>query len=70
MKRIIIGLIFITIGVLWGLQNYGIIDINWDWHIEWHKIILPAVFVFIGFNIFFGKSKNNANDLSDADYTE
>jgi len=71
MRRIIIGLVFITVGVLWGLQNYGIIDLNWNWHIEWHKVLFPAIFILIGLRIALGMSKKNRCDnLHDAVYTE
>lgn len=73
MKRIVIGLILLVLGVLIALDNFEIIDINFRWffdflhEIQWRKLILPVILIIIGLNFILhrkatrGKNGNFEN---------
>lgn len=73
MKRIVIGLVLLILGVAIALDNFNIIDINFRWVvdlincIEWRKLILPAILIIIGLNFILhrkatrGKNGNFEN---------
>lgn len=57
MKRVFIGLIVIAIGALMLLSNMGIVSLDWIRQLEWKLYIAPALIVFVGLVIIFGKGK-------------
>ncbi|MDO4462750.1 MAG: LiaF-related protein [Bacteroidia bacterium] len=49
--NVLIALLFIGVGVLWLLSNYGLVDLTWIHQINIKKIFFPALFIVVGFGV-------------------
>ncbi len=54
MRRSIIGLIIIAIGVYMVLDRAGLFHFEWEWFGEWRKYIIPALIIFVGLKFLIG----------------
>jgi hypothetical protein len=58
--RLIVGLAILTLGILWTLESFDIVDVGriWEWWLWW-----PAVLILIGLARLFDRTSGKAGSI-------
>lgn len=65
------ALAVITVGALWIADVYELVDIDMSWwhDIQWGRIFIPLILIFVGLKMLF-KSSCTCNNSSKKDFTQ